>query len=153
MTDASVVEPVNEITQSEPVNQEELKKQRRAIFAGIFIAIFIIIVIALAVWGLIQPTTNTTKIRDIFIIFMAVESFIIGLTLIILIIQIARLINLLQNEIKPIINSTNETANTLRGTTIFLSNNLVEPVMKLNEYMAAFQQMLKFVGLGKKPKL
>jgi NADH:ubiquinone oxidoreductase subunit K len=142
----------NEITPTAPVNQEELRKQRRMIVGIILGALFIIIVIGLAVWGLAQPTTDTGKVRDIFIIFMAFESFIIGLTLIILLFQLARLINLLQNEIKPIINSTNETVNTLRGTTVFLSNNLVEPVMKLNEYMAAFQQMLKLVGIGKKAK-
>jgi hypothetical protein len=81
---------------------------------------------------------------------MALESIVIGLALIILIVQIARLINLLQNEIKPIIDSTNETVSTLRGTTHFLSNNLVEPVIKLNEYLAGFQQVFKFVKPNKK---
>jgi len=137
---------------SAPENQEELQKQRRVISVAIVIVIVVLLLISLAVWGLLQPNTDTGKIRDIFIIFMAFESFIIGLTLIILMFQLARLINLLQNEIKPIINSTNDTVNTLRGTTIFLSNNLVEPVMKMNEYMAGFQQVLKLVGLSKKRK-
>jgi hypothetical protein len=42
-----------------------------------------------------------------------------GLALTILIIQIARLTNLLENEVKPILNSTNETVSNLRGTTKF----------------------------------
>jgi len=137
---------------SAPENQEELQKQRRVISVAIVIVIVVLLLISLAVWGLLQPNTDTGKIRDIFIIFMAFESFIIGLTIIILMFQLARLINLLQNEIKPIINSTNDTVNTIRGTTIFLSNNLVEPVMKMNEYMAGFQQVLKLVGLSKKRK-
>jgi len=95
-----------------------------------------------------EPTTS--RIRDIFIIFMALESFIVGLALIILIIQIATLINLLQNEIRPILNATNETVNTLRGTTVFLSNNLVEPVMKLNEYLAGIKRLLDMVRPGKR---
>lgn len=152
MTDEYVTnQEVNNPT-SAPENQEELQKQRRVIIVAIVIVIVVLLIISLAVWGLLQPTTDTGKIRDIFIIFMAFESFIIGLTLIILMFQLARLINLLQNEIKPIINSTNDTVNTLRGTTVFLSNNLVEPVMKLNEYMAGFQQVLKLVGLSKKQK-
>jgi hypothetical protein len=67
-------------------------------------------------------------------------------------VQLARLINLLQNEIKPILDSTNETVSTLRGTTEFLGNNLVEPVIKMNEYSAGIQQALKMIGLirGKK---
>jgi len=137
---------------SAPENQEELQKQRRVISVAIVIVIVVLLLISLAVWGLLQPNTDTGKIRDIFIIFMDFESFIICLTLIILMFQLARLINLLQNEIKPIINSTNDTVNTIRGTTIFLSNNLVEPVMKMNEYMAGFQQVLKLVGLSKKRK-
>ncbi|NMC12790.1 MAG: hypothetical protein GYA34_07885 [Chloroflexi bacterium] len=153
MSDELVINQENNTTQSNSSNKEELRKQRRMIIIGICIAILILSIIGFAVWGLLQPSTDTTKIRDIFIIFMAVESFIIGLTLIILMIQLARLLNLLQNEIKPIINSTNETVNTLKGTSIFLSNNLVEPVMKLNEYLAGFQQMLKLVGIGKKSKL
>lgn len=153
MSDELVINQENNTTQSNSSNKEELRKQRRMIIIGICIAILILSIIGFAVWGLLQPSTDTTKIRDIFIIFMAVESFIIGLTLIILMIQLARLLNLLQNEIKPIINSTNETVNTLKGTSIFLSNNLVEPVMKLNEYLAGFQQMLKLMGIGKKSKL
>lgn len=108
----------------------------------------VVIVLALVVGGivlLLQPGTDTGRIRDIFIIFMALESLVIGLALIILIVQIARLINLLQNEIKPIVDSTNETVSTLRGTTRFLSDNLVEPVIKLNEYLAGLSQFLRLV--------
>ncbi len=61
------------------------------------------------------------KIRDIFIIFMAFESILIGAALVILAIQLAVLINLLQNEIKPILDTTTEAINTIRGTANFMS--------------------------------
>jgi len=111
-------------------------------------ALILVALIVLSVIFLLQPSTDTARFRDVFIIFMALESIVIGLALIILIVQIARLINLLQNEIKPIIDSTNETVSTLRGTTHFLSNNLVEPVIKLNEYLAGLGHFIRFV----KPK-
>ena len=111
--------------------------------------LIILALMVLAIIFLLNPSTPTGKIRDIFIIFMALETLILGLTLVILIVQIARLINLLQNEIKPILESTNETVNTLRGTTTFLSENLVEPVIKLNEYLAALQKMLSLIGLAR----
>jgi uncharacterized protein YoxC len=76
---------------------------------------------------------------------MALESLLIGLTLVILIVQLARLINLLQNEIKPILDSTNETVSTMRGTITFLSDNLAEPVVKLNETFAAFGEVKNFL--------
>ncbi len=116
--------------------------------------VVIVIVLLAAIIGsvvfLLQPGTPTDKIRDIFIIFMAVESLLIGMALVILIIQLAQLINLLQNEIKPIIHSTNETVNTLRGTAVFLSDNLTEPVMKLNEFLAAFKQLREMLGFTRR---
>jgi hypothetical protein len=84
------------------------------------------------------------------IIFMALEFLVIGAALVILMIQLAVLINLLQNEIKPILNSTNETVNTLRGTVTFLSDNLAEPVIKLNQYMAGFKKLLDLLRPGGK---
>ncbi len=92
---------------------------------------------------------DVERIRDVFIIFMAVESLFIGLVLIVLIVQVARLTLLLQNEIKPILDSTNQTVSTLRGTSEFLSDNLVQPVIKLNEYLAALKKLGELLGLGR----
>ncbi len=50
------------------------------------------------------------------------------------------------------LDSTQETIGHLRGTTVFLSNNLVEPVVKLNEYMAGFSQLLSMIGISRKGK-
>ena len=110
----------------------------------------LLVLIGVAVYFLVQPSTDTARIRDIFIIFMALESLLLGAVLIILIVQIARLTNLLQNEIKPILESTNETVSTLRGTTNFLSDNLVQPVIKLNEYLAAVTQLVALIGLSRR---
>lgn len=119
-----------------------------------FVGLALLILIALVVLGvifLLQDAARTEQIRDIFIIFMALESLLIGFALVILIIQLARLINLLQNEIKPILDSTQETVSHLRGTTVFLSDHLVGPVIKLNEYLAGLTQLLQVIGLMRKP--
>jgi hypothetical protein len=93
---------------------------------------------------------NTSKIRDIFIIFMALESLVIGVALVVLIVQISSLVNLLQNEVRPMLEATNETINTLRGTTEFLGENLVGPVIKLNAYLAGLKRLLDMVGIKQK---
>jgi hypothetical protein len=121
------------------------------------ILIWMVVIVILVLAGLAAGTIlllrsdvgTTSHIRDIFIIFMALESFIIGLALIILIVQLATLINLLQNEIKPILNSTSETVNTLRGTATFLSDNLAEPVIKLNETVAVVRKLVDFLKIWK----
>ena len=135
-----------------PDATELTAEQKRAVI-GVVIAFIILLVLIIATTiYLLQPTTDTAKIRDVFIIFMALTSILTGLTLVILMVQLARLTNLLQNEIKPILDSTNETLNNLRGTTNFLSDNLVEPVIKLNEYTAGLSQFMQALGLVRKPR-
>jgi hypothetical protein len=138
-------------TYETPVAAQAQSDQNNRILIGVVVAVIILLgLLGTGVYFLLQPTTDTARIRDIFIIFMALESLLIGLALVILLIQLARLINLLQNEIKPIIESTNETVSSLRGTTTFLSDNLVEPVIKLNQYLAAITQTFKIIGLTRK---
>ncbi len=135
--------------QGQAGSQARLRRQRW-ILAGIIAGVIVVLaVIVLAVYGLLQNPGTTANIRDIFIIFMAVESLIIGVALVILVIQIAFLINLLQNEVKPILTATKETVNTLRGTTEFLSENLVQPVIKLNSSVAGLRHILEIFGLFK----
>jgi len=131
-----------------PAAEEEYQKNEPQ-STGKKVALIIggLLILSLVIVGLVlllQPGTDTGRVRDIFIIFMALEFLLIGGVMIILIIQLARLTLLLQNEIKPILESTNETANTLKGTTAFLSEHLVEPVLKLNQYLAGLNKILSF---------
>jgi hypothetical protein len=141
-------EPAAMVGEPVPLTPE----QKRVIIGMVIGVIILLALIVLTTMYLLQPTTDTAKIRDVFIIFMALQSILTGMTLVVLMIQLARLTNLLQNEIKPILDSTNDTLNNLRGTTTFLSDNLVEPVIKLNEYTAGFNQLLLALGLVRKPK-
>jgi hypothetical protein len=129
---------------------EEKQARRTLIYISLGALVIVAALIAAAVFLLQQSTDTTGKVRDVFIIFMALESLVIGAALVILIIQISILINLLQNEIKPILNSTNETVNTLRGTAVFLSDNLAEPIMKLNEYLAGLKKLVDLFRIGRK---
>jgi hypothetical protein len=140
-------EPKVDSSQAAPVLTEKEKsasQRKTAIGVGIAVVFLIAILVVSVIW-LIQPGTPTDKIRDIFIIFMAVQSLVIGMTLVILIVQISRLINLLNNEVRPILDSTNESVNTLRGTLAFLSENITEPIIKLNESIAAVKQAGEFL--------
>ena len=122
---------------TEPSSGQE-RKRIILVVAGI------VLVIALLIIGIVllvkSGSETTSLVRDIFIIFMALESLVIGAALVIMIIQLSVLINLIQNEFKPILNATIDTVNTLRGTTEFISDNLAEPVIRLNEYLAMFKK-------------
>jgi len=137
------------LPEEDAANRANLRKQRWILTGIILAAIFVLAGIVLAIIALTEHPDIATNVRDIFIIFMAFESLIIGVALVVLAIQIASLVNLLQNEVKPILRSTSETVNTLRGTTEFLSENMVEPVIKLNSYLAGLRKLFSLFGVKK----
>lgn len=148
-TPASATLPPPHIEQPLPSSQPS-QNSNKVLYIVIGVVVLLVLLGVAMIYFLLQPTTPTDKIRDIFIIVVALESLVIGVALVVLIVQIASLINLLQNEVRPILIATNETVNTLRGTSEFLSENVVEPVIKLNGYMAGLYRMLELMGVRKK---
>jgi hypothetical protein len=139
------------LSAEEAAAAREAERKQKAILTGIIAGVVVLLLLlGVAIFFLLQPAAPTDKIRDIFIIVMALESLVIGVAMIVLIVQLASLINLIQNEVRPILNATNETVNTLRGTAEFLGENVVEPVIKLNGYLAGLRRMLELMGI--KPK-
>jgi hypothetical protein len=129
---------------------EQDKKIKRIVTWVIIGVVVLLALLGLAIYYLLQPASPTDRIRDVFIIVVALESLVIGVALIVLIVQLASLINLLQNEVRPILHATSDTVNTLRGTAEFLGENVVEPVIKLNGYLAGMQRMLELMGIRRK---
>ncbi len=140
-------EPLPERTPEQIAQDEKMKRIMTGVIIGVVV---LLILLGLAIFFLLQPSTPTDKIRDVFIIIVALESLVIGVALVVLIIQLAGLINLLQNEVRPILKATNDTVNNLRGTAEFLGENVVEPVIKLNGYLAGLNRMLELMGVKKK---
>jgi hypothetical protein len=136
--------------EKDTTTQETDSRSRRIVTFLIIGVVVLLILLGVAIFFLLQPTTPTDRIRDVFIIVVALESLVIGVALIILIVQLASLINLLQNEVRPILNATNETVNHLRGTAEFLGENVVEPVIKLNGYLAGMTRVIELMGIRKK---
>ncbi|MDD5369161.1 MAG: hypothetical protein PHQ40_08750 [Anaerolineaceae bacterium] len=147
MEDNQAIAPMNAPV-SGAARIEQPKSSRGPIIIVAIVAVVILVAIVAGIVFLARSDIATTgKVRDIFIIFMALEFLVIGVALTVLMVQLATLINLLQNEIKPILTSTSETVSTLRGTITFLSDNLVEPVIRMNEYLAAIKRLLDLLHL------
>ncbi|MCL4269556.1 MAG: hypothetical protein KJZ72_08425 [Anaerolineales bacterium] len=143
--------PPPQLTPEQLAELREQERRQKQILIGIIVGIVLLVaLLGVAIYFLLQPETPTDKIRDVFIIVVALETLVIGVALIVLVVQLASLINLLQNEVRPILNATSETVNTLRGTAEFLGENVVEPVIKLNGYLAGLKRMLELLGI--KPK-
>lgn len=85
-------------------------------------------------------------LRDAAIVFVAFESLVIGVLLIVLMLQLQSLIVLLRDEIKPMLDAANETMTTVRGTTRFVSHNVVSPVMRWSGYVAGLRRIFSEIG-------
>lgn len=110
------------------------------------VIVLIILGIALAVGILFLASNYATQleaVRDVFIIALALESCVFGVVLMLMLIMLIRLVNTVEFEIKPILEQTNETIGTVRGTTNFVSKNVINPVVKTQSYVAGVRQGIR----------
>ena len=84
-------------------------------------------------------------VRDLAIILLAVESIVIGIMLIVLIWEVRNLAKLLRDEIKPILTSADETVRTMRGTTVFVSETFVNPLVRASGFVSGIGQALRIL--------
>lgn len=82
-------------------------------------------------------------LRDTAIVFVAFESLVIGILMIVLVLQVQSLIVLLRDEIRPMLEAANETMTTVRGTTKFVSHNVVSPVVRWSSTLAGMRRILR----------
>jgi len=133
---------------------EKEKKSQSQKTALIIIAVMTILFLIGITIGVVYLARSgaqiTSQVRDIFIIVLVLESFLIGAALIILIIQLALLSNLLQNEIRPILSSTKETIRTVKGTSQFISERAVRPIVSICGIFAGGRKLFEIIGFIRK---
>lgn len=136
----SEIEPV--VSKPEETEQEDAEDRGKGLtIALVAVGLLFAIIIAGSIVLAYQTPQAVGAVRDIFIILMALMLVVIGVAMVILILQISNLINILKNDIKPMLDSGTDTINTLKGTVRFLSTNLTEPVIKLNESLASLKRV------------
>jgi hypothetical protein len=84
-------------------------------------------------------------VRDVAIIALALESLVVIALLVVLIWEVLRLVRMLRDDIKPILQSADETARTVRGTTTFVSENFVSPVVKVSSVATGVVEALRIL--------
>ena len=109
----------------------------------IAVVLFIVLGVALAV-GILFLAQNFSSqleaVRDVFIIALALESCVFGVVLMLMLIMLIRLVNTIEFEIKPILEQTNETIGTVRGTSNFISKNVIDPVVKTKSFVVGVRR-------------
>jgi len=137
------------LADAEEPSESSDSRRTLVLVAAIALALILLaVVIGLMVWLVGNPAT-AEAVRDAVIVMIALESVITGVAVIVLVVQVARLTALLQNEVRPLLEASNETLQTVRGTTTFLSENMVRPVVRLNGAAAAVRRAIELIGLGR----
>jgi glucan phosphoethanolaminetransferase (alkaline phosphatase superfamily) len=144
-----MAQPYDDLLTDTTDNADSDKQMRLALIIGgvVIFTLFALIVVA-SIWMVKNPDTTET-LRDVFIIWIALISLLIGIALVVLMVQLARLINLIQNEIKPILENTNDTLRTVKGTAQFVSQNVTDPVVKISSTLAGVQHFFSLLVPGK----
>ena len=130
--------------------QIESKQSKRSelipklyVIGGITVVLVLTIIFILGiVWVAQNYAATVASLRNVMIIALALMSCIFGIVLLVMFVVVVRLVNMLEFEIKPILEKTNETLGTLQGTTNFVSDNVVRPVTRASSNIAGFRKGL-----------
>ena len=156
-----VVPPAEDVSRaSEELSESEKRARRLMIIISVVAGLLMVGVIVLLVFlsidayqAAFDPTARPSPssvvvavLRDAAIVFVAFQTLIIGVLLIILMAQIQSLLVLLRDEIRPMLEAINETLATVRGTTQFVSHNVVSPVIRWSGYLAGLRRVVREIG-------
>lgn len=122
-----------------------MNERERKNFQIALIVILVVVVVLLAVmcYFLFISPGPTATIRDIAIIVLALESIVVLLLLGVVIGMLWWLIQTLERKITPILDSTSETVNTVRGTATFVSDTVVSPIIKVISYASGVKSAVQ----------
>lgn len=141
-------------TTSTPTTSTEARKGlgigRIVVIVSAVLIGLIVLIVALAVTfaaiGGASFAEVVRVIRDLVIIFLALEGILIILALAMLILQIARLVAIVQTDIRPILDNTQTTIKTAQGTVEFMSDHLLQPLIKTGSFLAGVSALFASVG-------
>lgn len=91
--------------------------------------------------------------RDIVIIILGIETILVQLILGgLLIFLVARINSLIKEKIEPFLDTARETAVTVKGTSSFVSETVVDPIIKVASFAAGVRKAVNVVFGGSKER-
>ncbi len=118
--------------------------------AGILGAVIVIIFgvgLLLAFSGELEITALRIQyFRNIFMVVIGLEGILIIGSIAVLIVQIARLVNMLKRDVKPVLTTAQETVNTAKGTVEFVGDNTVRPIIRTSAFLSGMGVVIRDVG-------
>ncbi|HTP08561.1 MAG TPA: hypothetical protein VMP08_09940 [Anaerolineae bacterium] len=137
------------MNEDQPITTTDAERQMRRRMTLIGIGIAILAVLILLGFAFMIAAGIIDEVRDIVIILLAVESLIIGGVTLFLLYQIIMLLTLIREELIPLIQSAQDTVNSARGTTVYVSRKIIVPSAKAATTVARLQTMARVLFKGK----
>ena len=122
--------------------------KRNAIIGGVIGVIVLAIIIGLLYWGDEGPVTQ--RLRDISIVFISLFAVIATLLLAAILGAILWLVLTLRDRVIPLLETLTATATRVKGTTEFVTEQAVQPIISVAGTMARMRAMTRTVTGGKK---
>ena len=126
-----------------PTTSRRAEELIPTVYAVIGVIVLLILGIGLIV-GVFYVAQNypaeLEALRDVFIIALALESCVFGIVLMLMLLMLIRLVNMLEFEIKPILEQTNETVGNVKGTSTFVSTKVISPVIRATSVISGVRK-------------
>jgi len=126
-------------------------RAQKMIFIVSIAAVVIVALLVVAGFFLYSRPQATTFLRDVAVIVLAFETLVVIFFLGVMTVLLIYVILTLEREIKPVLNATNETVYTVRGTTTFISDTVVSPIMAVASIVGAVKGVAQAIA-GLRPK-
>jgi len=123
--------------------------RRPAIIGGIVILVILAIFIAIGVLLFNNPDA-TSRLRDIFIILLGIETMLIAVLILLLLIALVYvalklydLTQFVEDEVRPMLNRADDAIRTVHSRTVFIADTAVKPVVDVMSYIAAVKSVIR----------
>jgi hypothetical protein len=123
--------------------------RKPAIIAGAVALVILGILIALGVLLFNHPAA-AARLRDIFIIFLGIQTTIIGLLMIAMLValiyvalKLYDLTQFVEHELRPILERIDDTIRTVHSRTVFVSDSAVKPIIEVMSYVSAVKSIIR----------
>ena len=139
---------MNDDNKEVTLDRAEKKSRRTTTIVGVIAAVLVIVIVASFVLMIQAGTTGVW--RDVIVIIVALESLIVMALMIVLVFQVIAMVRMLRDEIKPLIESAQDTVESARGTTRFVSQKVISPAISVASAVASVKRMAEVLVKGKR---
>ncbi|MDQ3327870.1 MAG: hypothetical protein M3506_05030 [Chloroflexota bacterium] len=95
---------------------------------GAAVGIVLVVVAIIAIWLFVDPSLE--GLRDIMVVVVGFTMFLLFLSLSMVALALIGLIGLLREKLPPLLDTANSTAESVRGTTGFVTERVASPFIK-----------------------